>query len=440
MVVFTCEFRRVVLGKPGEIQAYWDGANLNDPRYRRIDIASIPNYRERAIPLRVYGDGVPIDSHKKHSLDATNTSSILGEGRSVNTRILYSLCPERIKIKTGDAASQTEHVLASVLAWDLSRCANTGLHHTVDHAGNALPPGNRRKLAGLPICGDYRLVPIMMTSDLDYAANKWGLSHWGSRQPCSLCAGRFDDACNLFNFTMVNEWMTTLVTMDTWLARPGSFHPFFVTLNMTVFNYCPEIIHTLFLGTFLHISGSILSDMMDMVPGASHSLKCEAMWADIHNAYNILGIPHSERLPPLKPKMFKHLGDPIPCLHAKAAISKHFMRVLEHVLSMPKYTSLDHRHHHRCTVVGNANKFVDIVERSGYHVAPDQAQAGLRATMLCLTSYSYLARDAMDADKHAYHLTFKFHWWCHLAQVLEWYNPRTGWFLVTKTGLVESLP
>ena len=54
------------------------------------------------------------------------------------------------------------------------------------------------------------------------------------------------------------------------------------------------------------------------------------------------------------------------------------------------------------------------------------ADAAHAATWACLTSYSFVSRKSIEAMVHRYHLTFKWHWWAHLASDVRRYNVKLG--------------
>ena len=194
---------------------------------------------------------------------------------------------------------------------------------------------------------------------------------------------------------------------------------------MTVFNYCPDVVHTLFLGTFLIFIGSLLCDLRDVAPGANHAAKIAHIWDNVHKIYCDLDVTHSERIRSLKATDFRIDGDPYPMLKCKAAMCRHFMRVLE--IALERYPNHDGMDPHRLRFITNANKFVDIVDQDVYHLSKDDGNAALSSTMACLTSYTVLSRNAIERGRTRYHMTFKFHWWWHLAKTCQRYNPRLGW-------------
>ena len=195
------EFERRVCGAPGEIEGFWRKAHIDDPRLKHHAVRDVLSFEHRAIPLRVHGDGAPIDSYKKHPVDCINTSSLLGQGTSMDTRFLFCGCPESIKVKDGPKAEQTDYQLWCVYMWDIKRCLQ-GTHHECDHLGNAFPPSStRQKLANKRIAGHYVFALIMLSSDLEYVANKWKLARWASHvRPCTLCKANFTSECHMFDF------------------------------------------------------------------------------------------------------------------------------------------------------------------------------------------------------------------------------------------------
>ena len=81
------------------------------------------------------------------------------------------------------------------------------------------------------------------------------------------------------------------------------------------------------------------------------------------------------------------------------------MKVLEVLLD--RYDSHDRLHAHRKRMVSNANAFVDVIDQEVFRVSMDEAAVAHRAAMACLTSYSFLGRDAIDRHIQRYHVSFQ---------------------------------
>ena len=84
---FPEEFAKCYLGTAGRIEEFWDGVPKDDPRRTESSIFSRDDYRSKAIPLILYGDGVPCTT--KESLMTTGTESILSEYLESLERIQY---------------------------------------------------------------------------------------------------------------------------------------------------------------------------------------------------------------------------------------------------------------------------------------------------------------------------------------------------------------
>jgi hypothetical protein len=63
---FRMEFERFWLG-PEALERFWDSIPDNDPRMIGHPVSRTAGYRQRAIPLRLHGDGVPVGKARGRS-------------------------------------------------------------------------------------------------------------------------------------------------------------------------------------------------------------------------------------------------------------------------------------------------------------------------------------------------------------------------------------
>ena len=63
---------------PAPLSNFWDSVPVNDPRLTGHPVRGTLDYRQRAIPLRLHGDGVPVGKARGRSLDILGLSSLTG--------------------------------------------------------------------------------------------------------------------------------------------------------------------------------------------------------------------------------------------------------------------------------------------------------------------------------------------------------------------------
>ena len=84
-----------------QLEDFWNSFNPRDRRLATHTITTVPNYKSRAIPMRVHSDGVPVGRNKKVSLKVISVSSMIGEGattwdQKIPVRVLAVLGQERV--------------------------------------------------------------------------------------------------------------------------------------------------------------------------------------------------------------------------------------------------------------------------------------------------------------------------------------------------------
>ena len=181
--------------------------------------------------------------------------------------------------------------------WDIKRCLQ-GLTMSVAILGmhSHLPRRGKNSRTSASLATVFAL--IMLSSDLEYVANKWKLAHWASHvRPCTLCKANFTSECHMFDFSMSAAWFETCLTLDEWAANPISDHPVFAMWCLTAFNLCPDVAHTLHQGVYLHIIGNVLVLLVDAAPGADKEQRLAYVNNSIQASYTMLGVPHSDRAP-----------------------------------------------------------------------------------------------------------------------------------------------
>ena len=137
-------FVEYVRGPAGSLEDYWRHCLDSDPRLYRHPIKTEVGYRQRAIPLRIYGDKVPFGKADGHALDVLQWSSLIGKsGNSLDCRFLIFGLPEICKSR-GRSLAATELIMRAVV-WSMQVLAS-GVWPTRDHMGHAFPPGSWRAI------------------------------------------------------------------------------------------------------------------------------------------------------------------------------------------------------------------------------------------------------------------------------------------------------
>ena len=103
------------------LSGFWDEVSSTDPRLASHGVRRVRDDRNRAIPLRLHGDGVPIGRGKKRSLDTISFSSLVAsrtEGTSTwDTRFLSAAVVSAAKYEGSKSKPSTMNVAWALLVW-----------------------------------------------------------------------------------------------------------------------------------------------------------------------------------------------------------------------------------------------------------------------------------------------------------------------------------
>ena len=124
-----------------------------------------------------------------------------------------------------------------------------------------------------------------MLGDLEYLAKSWGLANPGALNPCSLCRANKSDL-PWTDARATASWRATTWTEASWVAaHPNRSELFRKVPGLTIHAYVPDIMHTLHLGAYSYMLGSILKHLVMHHMGGSVKKNCEDVWAELDKAY-----------------------------------------------------------------------------------------------------------------------------------------------------------
>ena len=70
------EFGKFVIGLCSPVE-FWTGMTEEDPRLRNHPVTRIKDFKKRAVPMKLHGDGVPVGKAKGLSMDVISLSPLL---------------------------------------------------------------------------------------------------------------------------------------------------------------------------------------------------------------------------------------------------------------------------------------------------------------------------------------------------------------------------
>ena len=390
-------FRTYVCQSTGSIRSFWSEVGSH-PALLNHPVRQVQRYEERAVPVVLHGDGVPITA-----LGAGQKSCIFISWRSL-------LCSQ--------TSSKRSHMLICPV-WshhiDKQRGANT-----VDRIWHIVCESFDRALAEAPRHEGLFMVPVFCTGDLEWFNLAHGLPRWNSRNPCGCCPVSRQ---GMFNFKDVPA-----VRVDVWPdERRSSCHLFRRTLSPS--GIIPDVMHTKHLGIDQRIAGSIVWMLIyQLMPGTPPE-NLAVLIEDLRQAR----ARNQEGPGNLTPGMFlgklsdEHCRETYPCLRAKAAETRGTIAALEQVF--PRYMDGSEQRHIQAHLALQFSKRIDeLLQRHGsWKPSPQEHEELMSCGLSMLLCMSSLTKAFLREGHCLFQLTFKCHWFLHSMELAQYLHPAYCW-------------
>eukprot|EP00969_Alexandrium_andersonii_P358556 15451247-Alexandrium_andersonii.AAC.1 len=177
-------------GLPEDARAeFWaELERRGDPRLQGHPLVSRPEWKTKAVPLSLHGDGVPVLQVGKpgsKSFEAYNFQSIWATGSSLKTKtFMFGVFGGAVASADDGDEGDTFGEIWKVLTWSLHYLW-LGVWPRRDHNGAAWPQGSTEAaLGGTPLAGGMYGVLMALKGDLDYFAHSLGLKHYNCNEMC----------------------------------------------------------------------------------------------------------------------------------------------------------------------------------------------------------------------------------------------------------------
>ena len=381
----SVEFEKL-FGSDQEIQAFWRQKDLKDPAFVRHPAIHQAGFKQKCIPLRMHSDNVEMS--KAESLHVVSWSSFFCKGPVQETQQLFTALvksaawtdPEGVRPGTMDE-------IYGALQWSVAACME-GLHPAQDWKGNAWPAGSvRAKLSRTPLHPDGKTMAMMqICGDLEELANQYGLAHWGSSEPCFLCAAN-TSTTPWSDLSPQAQWRKTVLKPEA-VNAPPSDHKLWTLPGLTRWSVGWDVLHGLDLGPNLLVLGSCLEDLVQIKAlGRSMDERCRRLWARAQAVYKEKGI--ANRLSRLEVSMWRAPGE-YPKLRCKGNEARHFLPVVEQLLaehdrSQSEYTAT------RSKMIKALLDFYTVLEAKDQFLTPEAVQLGKVSGLAFFKEYMQLA-------------------------------------------------
>ena len=416
------EFQQI-FGTDEELQAYWGEKDCQDPAFQFHPALTRQDFRSKCVPVKLHSDGVIMS--KIESLHVVSWSSYFGQGKVLETQLLFTAIVKSACLKQPEDGLDTLKKIYRCLRWSLAACL-AGLHPALDWDEEPWPQGSQRaRLANTPLHPEGKFIGVFqLLGDLDELCNVYGLRHFNSREPCFWCRCTTEAHLPWTDFSPAAAWRQTLEEPGPAgpAMPPPSDNEIWMVPGLSIFSIGWDLLHGCDVGPCLHVLGNCLEDLMEIhTLGRNDAARVGAVWEAAQQLYRAMGIQN--RLAHLDLNSWRHGSDQFPRLRAKGNEAKHFLPVMDALLQRfdPGQTLY---HRVRTRMVASLLAFYSIVDLPKLLLTPEEARAGHTAIMQFLRDYSWLSSNAMRQGKLRWQLTIKFHYMAHAADLLRWYNPK----------------
>ena len=170
------------------VRKFWDEVNPSDPRLLGHPLLEKGNYREKAVPLVLHGDGAQFARKAQQSLLVCSWRSLLNTAFDFGIFLLFCL-PKSIRVKAGGDGPDSARTLWRVVV-HLLNALFEGRHPTHDHTGAPWPARSRQAAqAGKDVgAGGFFAVVWNITGDLLFWLKIWAF-RTSTAMPLAGCVG-----------------------------------------------------------------------------------------------------------------------------------------------------------------------------------------------------------------------------------------------------------
>ena len=275
-------------GDLDNIKAFW-AAMGSHPAYNENHPVKRAGLQEVAIPLSLHGDGVPVAGVQRSwskSVDVYSWCSLLSKSATLESNFLIFMLYWKLL-----ADNTVWEAVARKIHWSFYWLA-VGKWPVRDEYGNKYtdlnPSSEDAQRAGQPLAGGYCGVLWIMRCDLEHAHKAYALPfHGRPSNPCALCSANDSDRPWTDARPEGALWTHTIWTNEQWHDKYDTIHKFFKLPGMGVLAFIPDIMHTLHLGCYCWIFGSILKFCTHHIMPGSCQANLEALWLKIDEYYKV---------------------------------------------------------------------------------------------------------------------------------------------------------
>jgi len=392
---------------------FWSKQSLQNPKIKDHPMLKRKNYKEKAIPIFLHGDGAQYQNND--TLTTVSFSGVLKEGDLLETNLF--LC-SWAKSNAASGKESSWDTFWRWLVWDLNQLYFNQWDDT-DPWGNPLPEDVAER-AGKPILHDDFFVVVWgVLGDNDYFQNDLGCPHHACKEPKACC-----EKCNCTKageyrwFNWNGPWVGSLS------ERHEPQHPISKIIGWTPYHFMADWLHVVDLGVASHACANILWDIV------FNKMKQSTRQEAVNSVSEFLmsaGVEQGSELDGLELKHFcnpKKTHGEYPDMHFLKAAQ---IRGLVGKLAM-YYEGFDHKNiadRQKLKMIQSLAVVYEIMYSSDVILTKSEYKGFNKASMDFLNTYSWLSSKFKENSK--FNIVPKFHYFFHLVEQAEYLNPKYSW-------------
>ena len=394
------------------------------PALSATPLAKRRDFKTKCVPISLHSDGVPVSGIGRawsRSVSVYSWQSMIGRGSTLDICFLTFMIFHSLMVKI--AGEDTFTKFSKKLAWSLKWLAK-GQWPTEDENGIPLAGGG-----GL-LAGGFYACLWAVRADLADMSKTYGFNHVSSKEPCSCCgATTSDDKHPWTDGRPTATWLSTIWTPQGWIEHHPDRHPIFQLLGVAIANFVPDLMHTLHLGVYQWIFGSVLKMLTHLIMTGPPAENLEVLVCMIKERYQELGI--KERYNDIRTSMYDRGDAQFPRLKGQAAEIKHVVSVLEAVFKELMDRSC-RQHKQVELLLGFCHNIESILDKYAdcYRLPADAAESFNTSCWSIFQLTTSLAQFYHAQSIMLFNLTIKFHYMLHLGLMSRYINPRRTWCYV----------
>ena len=252
---------QTILPDESKLRPFWD-AFESHPSFQNHPLKSVPNYRDKVIPLGLHGDECPVLGVGKIWCKCVLFFSwfslmSVAAGQGYQQAHIYTWGVfEKYCIKTQNGVLGTMDTFFALLKWSF-QCMFDGTWPTHDWRGFKYPKKSKAgRKAGKPLANWWKACLIQLAGDLDYYSKS---PRWSNHnKPCSICKATYNGPLSWRDNRYNSGWQNATLTPATYREHLSPTCPLFELPGLSSLSMAMDWMHCHHLGWLQYLFDSVI--------------------------------------------------------------------------------------------------------------------------------------------------------------------------------------